>query len=745
MNQAIPELASLRQVTDDIDPGVAALLFESSNDWMWVIDAAGRHVFSNRAIERILGYGHEEILQIADFVTLVHPDDRGRIAALLEQAVVSRTGWRGEVFRWRHKDGSHRWLESDGMPMFAATGELTGFCGADRDVTERIAQEQRIAASERLFRTTFERAGVGMAHLDLDGSWLRVNQPLCDMLAYSADELMCFRFQDITHPEDLEADLAQAKRLFAGEISAYSMEKRYIRKDGEIVWGMLTRSVVRDDEGVPQYAIAVVRDITDRKMAEAVRRQSERDYRTLFENTHDVLLVVDPQTGTIINANVRAATVYGCPREELIGMPMSQLSMTFARAKESIDELLRSGADVRFETVHRRRDGTAIELDVIAATVKYQGRDAVLNTCRDVTEERRLLRALSASELRFRSLVEHGYDMIAVTDEQGIIRFLTGSVSSTLGYAPEELLGATLGTHIHPDDRGPLAEAFSTAVQSESSRPGIICRVRRKDGTWRWCEGIGANLLKVEGVEGIVIVARDVTERRELELRLEQARRVESLGRVAATVAHEFNNLLMSISPAAQLLRRRHADSPDVVRIAEQLRGVVKRGSVITGDILRFSQPNDPVRERIDLHETLTAILQDLRPLLGERIELDFTVEPSLLIDADAVQFHQLISNLVLNARDAMPDGGTIRISGARLSAAGAGRCVEIAIHDSGPGVPPELQSRIFEPLFTTKRKGTGLGLALCQQVAAAHGGSISVENHPQGGALFRVRVPCAS
>jgi PAS domain S-box-containing protein len=242
------------QTAAHVDPLTAARLFESSTDWMWVIDTDGRHRFTNGAIEQILGYTPEEMMRVDDFIELVHPDDLPRMGALMEHAVATRSGWSAEVFRWRHRDGTYRWLESNGMPLFER-GELTGFCGADRDITPRMEQERR-------FRMTFERAGVGMAHLGVDGRWLRVNEPLCEILGYDADELLALRFHDVTHPDDLGADLAQFARLVAGETPSFSIEKRYIRKDGTVIWGMLTRSVVRDDAGNIEYTIAVVRDIT---------------------------------------------------------------------------------------------------------------------------------------------------------------------------------------------------------------------------------------------------------------------------------------------------------------------------------------------------------------------------------------------------------------------------------------------------------------------------------------------------
>jgi PAS domain S-box-containing protein len=558
------------------------------------------------------------------------------------------------------------------------------------------------------------------------------------MLGYAREELIELTFQDITHPEDLDADLAQAQRLFAGEIRSYSLEKRYRRKDGSVVWGMLTGSVVRDAGGTVEYAIAVVRDITDRKAVEAQRAQSERDYRTLFEASHDAILLMD-MTGTIVNVNQRAAQLYGYSREELIGSPIGLLSRNVERGRAHAERAIAGAPETRFETTHARKDGRVVELEANSVVVRYGGRDVVLTSYHDVTEEKRLLRALEANERRFRALVEHGYDMIAILDPQRRIRFASGSTMQTLGYAPDELTGRTLGESVHPEDLPRLAELYASVIDSPHARPSLVCRLRAKNGEWRWCEGGAVNLLHVEGVEGIVVIARDVTEHRELAARLEQARRVESLGRVAANVAHEFNNVLMAIQPLAQILERKPQDAERVLRAASQILASVKRGGVIASEILRFANPRAPLRQHVEVAPWLATAVEELRPVAGSRVALSVTADDSLAVSADPIQLHQLLANLVLNARDAMPIGGAIHLRAQR-----DGRYAAIAVRDSGTGIAPEIRARLFEPLFTTKRNGTGLGLALCQQIVTAHGGTIEVHSPAEGGTEILVKLPAA-
>ncbi|HKR63473.1 MAG TPA: PAS domain S-box protein [Thermoanaerobaculia bacterium] len=709
-----------------------AALCESSTDWIWIVDAEGRHLYSNRAAERVIGYTNDEILALPSFMMLMHPDDRERADALLERATQTRGGWHGEVFRWKSKREGWRWLESSGGPFFDGHGAIAGFFGVDRDITER-------EDSERRFRDTFENASVGIAHVDFEGRWLRVNQQFAQMLGYRAEELLHRHFRELTHPDDLPMDTKRRAELIDGDVTSYSIDKRYLRQDGSAVWANLSASLGRNAAGEPEYVIAVVRDITLQKEHEAAIEESERDYRTLFECSNDALLVVDARTATITDANPRALEMYGYTSRELIGMSMADLSLDYEAGKQQALALLAGAPGVPFATLHRRADGTELELENTMALTNFRGRPAVLNANRDMTERNRLRRELEISEHRFRSIVQNGFDLVAIVDESRTATFVSGSVEQILGFTSEELLGIDALSLFHPDDQPRVEKALRVLAASTDRRSELVCRVRNKAGAWRWCEGTGVNMLQVEGVNGIVIIARDVTARLELESRLEQARRVDSLGRVAATVAHEFNNALMTIQPAVDILARRYGSDEKIARLAEQLSSGVKRGKRISQQILRFANPAEPARKRLDVCEWLHDVVGELRTVVGKNALVTIACDDELVIDADADQLHQLVTNLVVNARDAMTSGGTIAVGARRDDDA-----VEISVRDEGSGIPADVLPHLFEPLFTTKRNGTGIGLPVCQQIAAMHGGSITVESEMGIGTLVRTRIPSA-
>jgi nitrogen-specific signal transduction histidine kinase/CheY-like chemotaxis protein len=250
---------------------------------------------------------------------------------------------------------------------------------------------------------------------------------------------------------------------------------------------------------------------------------------------------------------------------------------------------------------------------------------------------------------------------------------------------------------------------------------------------------------------GVVVTFTDLSERRKLEARLEQANRLSSLGRLAATVAHEFNNVLMGIAPFVEVVRR----APSAQKVATSLDHIansVKRGRRITQDILRFTQPAEPVRARVEVESWVHAVAMEARSLLSPIFDIEVDVQP-LSVEGDANQLHQIFMNLLLNARDAMPGGGTIRIAArrephdARFSFGAPvdpDRYVHFIISDTGCGMSEETLRHALEPLFTTKKSGTGLGLAVTHQVVLRHGGEIFIESAVGEGTTFHIFLPLA-
>nr|MDP9486792.1 PAS domain S-box protein [Actinomycetota bacterium] len=288
-----------------------------------------------------------------------------------------------------------RWVRAFIYPVEDEAGGIREVILMHEDITERKRAEEALSQSEENLRATFEQAAVGMAQVDLDGRWFRVNQKLCEIVGFTKEELRGLTFQEITHPDDLESDLEQLRRLLAGEIETYSMHKRYFRKEGSIVWINLTVSLVREPSGDPRYFIGVIEDITERKRTEEALNQSEELYRTVVEQAAESIFLVEAETGRVLESNAALQSSLGYTAEELKGMTLYDI---VAHDRESVERnielVMREGRRSLGERRYRRREGTLAEVEVNVSAVPYDGRRVMCVVAHDVTERKRAERAL---------------------------------------------------------------------------------------------------------------------------------------------------------------------------------------------------------------------------------------------------------------------------------------------------------------------------------------------------------------
>ncbi|MHB9002158.1 MAG: response regulator [Thermoanaerobaculia bacterium] len=377
----------------------------------------------------------------------------------------------------------------------------------------------------------------------------------------------------------------------------------------------------------------------------------------------------------------------------------------------------------------------------------------------EIAERKRIEQALRESEEQYRRIVEGAQEGIWMIDAGSRTTFVNPKMCDILGYTTVEMIGRSVFDFIDPAATSELESRISRRRSGLSDDYDLL--LRRRDGTPVWTRVTASPLRDASGnYAGSLAMVTDITERlrsqeehRRMERRLEQAQRVDSLGRVAATIAHEFNNVLMGIQPFAEVISRRAGDDERISKAAEQISNSVRRGKRVTDDILRFTRPIEPQIEVIDMGKWVAQIEPELRGVAGSSVQITASVpaEP-LFARCDAAQMQQVATNLVINARDAMPDGGTITLTLTTSTREdnlliGLGEdepFVHLSVRDTGSGIPPEMLKQVFEPLFTTKRSGTGLGLAVARQVLIQHGGFIYAENAPGGGTAFHIFLPRA-
>jgi len=485
-------------------------------------------------------------------------------------------------------------------------------------------------------------------------------------------------------------------------------------------------------------------------------RNSEEKYHNLINTASDAILVIDAESRLILEANNKACELLGIPEHELLGTRDDQLYPADKREEYRRYLTPPTGGTARGgELELRRAHGSIVPVEVSAGTAEISGRRAVVGIFRDIRERFEAAAVLRRSEERFGYLIQNLSDIITVVAVDGTMLYHSPSVERVVGYRPTELIGNSLLDFIHPEDLASVRAALERVALEPGTAVPPEFRFRHKDGSWVWLEAFGNNLLNDAAVGGLVFTSRDVTARRGLEEQVRQSQKMEAVGRLAGGIAHDFNNMLMVIRGYAEIVMHHAAGVQGVRQSAETIVRTTESAASLTRQLLSFARKHVFSPQVIDLNALVGEMSNMLRGLLGEEMELVVKLDPWLgSISADPGQIEQVIMNLVVNARDAMPQGGKLGLETANMNVQDgsvrhhdvvpAGKYVRLTVSDTGVGMNPETQSHIFEPFFTTKSKeeGTGLGLSVVYNIVHDSGGHLWVNSEPGRGSSFHIYFP---
>jgi PAS domain S-box-containing protein len=562
---------------------------------------------------------------------LVHPEDANRAHALLASSIASRQGWTGVVVRWRHKDGSYRFLESNAVPVFDDKDTLVGFQGADRDITERRRAEHAL----RFTQFAVEHAADAVFWIDHEAKFVYVNASACASLGYTKAELLQLSVSDIA--PDLPAEM-------------WPMRRQRLVEAGQLV----------------------------------------------------------------------------------------------------------------YESRHRTKNGQMFPVELTASWVQFEGESYVCGFARDITTRKQAEQTHRESEEKFRALVEDSPDIIARFDRDCRCLYVNPAVHAALGVAPEALIDRTVEATGQPADRVAWLEAMIRRVFESGQEQTFEFDAMTPKGEDAYLAR-GVPEFSADGsVVSALLVFRNITDRRRaeqekerLQSQLIQAQKMEAIGRLAGGIAHDFNNMLTGILGYAELAL---ADLDPAHAAVECLQGtidVVAQCKALTSQILAFGRKQVLSMAVVDLNEVILSAGKMLRRIIGEDIEMRILPHPELArVRADSAQVLQILLNLAVNARDAMPRGGVLSIATANtvLSEQVVEEVLDIrrgdyalvTVSDTGCGMDSDTLSHVFEPFFTTKQlgRGTGLGLATVYGIVKQHGGHIDVQSTPSTGTMFRIYLP---
>lgn len=602
------------------------------------------------------------------------------------------------------------------------------------------------------FEALAESASDAIICIDAEDTILFWNRAAERMFGFDRADALGRPLTIIIPDEYGERNRASLLRMAAGEsprLHGGTVALRARRADGTEL--PVEVSVSRWQNGSSHFFTAMIRDVSDRVALHDLVDTSEQDYRRLFEYAHDAILILEPATETVLAANRRACELYGMEHDRLVGRSIAEFSLDPAVGKRRISETLSAGGRHFFSTVQTKKDGTPMELEIAAAVVHYHGADAILSINRDVTARNVAQRELARERDFVSRVLDVAASLVIVLDRNGNILRFNQACERSSGRRAAEVVGRPFWEVLLPDE-----DVDTTRAEFERLRRGTFPsffenRWRRADGALRRISWANTALVDVYGApEFVVGTGIDVTEARQVEEQLATAQRLSHIGEVAASVAHEFNNVLMGISPFVSILEKRASADAATANATTHIGRAVARGRAIVGEILRYAQPAQPMRQEIDVHAFLAELARELMPQLGQRVTLSVEAPVGLSVMADAVQLHQVMWNLVLNARDAMPGGGRITIEVSRGTSGtpefglvtDPARFVHFRITDEGSGMSRETLDRLFEPLFTTKKSGTGLGLAVTYQIVRRHDGYVFVVSEPGRGTTFHVYLP---
>ena len=623
---------------------------------------------------------------------------------------------------------------------------------------KKVAEESLRKAEEK-YRGIFEGALEGFFETSPEGHLLTVNPALAKILGYDSPEDATTTIRDVATQVWAEPDeRSRCMQLLEREGAVLSYQCRFRRKDGKPIWVSMNVRRVCDPDGRTSHLSGSLEDITGRKQADQSLRASEAKFRAIVENSHDGIIFADAK-GIILYRSPSHRLIDGYTDEERIGNSLFETVHPddLAAVRRGWTAVM-SHADTVQQIQYRIRhkDGTWRWVETFAQNLLGNPNvEVVILTSRDITERKRVEEALGDSEEQYRSLLTNSTDMIFIAQDQ-VIKFRNPLMTLTLGYSEEELTAFPFAKIIHPEDRAMVEERHQKRLRGEEVLNTYSFRILTKQERVLWVQ-LNPTPVTWEGRPAVLCSLRDITSQKLLEMQYLQSQKMEAIGRLAGGIAHDFNNLLTVIKGYSHLALIDLKEGDPLKGNLEEIENAAERAARLTRQILAFSRRQIMEMKVLDLNSVLYDLDKMLRRVIGEDIELVTLVAEDLgKVKTDSGQIEQVIVNLAVNARDAMPEGGklTIETANVELDEAYAGRHIAVkpgryamlAVSDTGCGMSPEVQEEIFEPFFTTKEKGkgTGLGLSTVYGIVKQSGGNIWVYSELGQGTTFKIYLPLA-
>ena len=760
----------------------------------WELDLeSGRAACSDQMLHLFGIQEHREGFTKEEWIQFVHPDDRERILAEFQASLQSGVAV-DRHYRTVWQDGSVRWLFTRSHVMLDANGRPGRVVGMSFDETEQVRDKERL----RFLSNAVEQSPVSIVITDLDGNIEYANPKTTEVTGYAWEELKGKNPRILKSGQTSEEEYRELwKTIRTGEWRGTFLNKK---KNGDLFWEEATIRPIRGSSGAPTHYLALKEDVTARKLAENALRRSETKFRTLYNSTSDAVMLLDHRG--FFDCNKAALTMFGCASREEFSLrhpgnmspsaqPCGTDSLTLAN--QHIAMAIETGTN-QFEWVHKRLDtGETFPAEVLLNAMELDGKRVLQAVVRDITRRKRAENALRESELKYRTLVRHIPQRIIYKDRESVYVSCNDLFAQDLGVPAADIAGRSdfdfyppeLAEKYRADDRRIMELGRAVELEEDYIANGKPCTVFT----------LKTPVISEQGkVIGVFGVFTDITDRkraeaalRQSERQLVQAQKLESIGLLAAGIAHEINTPIQYVGDNAKFLEEAFRDLTRFVgpqrEIAEALRrsqepglaaaldqifqevdvdylreevpkaiGQLSEGVEQVARIVRamkeFSHPGPVERVPLDINRAIESTILVSKNEWKYVAELTTNFDPALpLVPCVAGEFNQVVLNLIVNAAHAIADVmKTTRAKGViKISTRRRGEWAEVRVTDTGTGIPEAIQAKVFDPFFTTKEvgKGTGQGLSIAHAVIVQkHRGTLRFETELAVGTTFIIQIP---
>ncbi|MBL7959081.1 PAS domain S-box protein [bacterium] len=759
LKSKFPESYEILNENDKRSIDTFELIDHTISDMLLILDSQGHITFASSSYHRILN--NKKIETGYDFFSDVHPGDRGLTLQTFHDVLKGDSDKRIE-YRLIIQDDEYKHIESQWNAAVDELGLVRQIILVARIITKRKRAEEALRESVKHFRALLENISDAISLINPYGIVLYTSRSTNRVLGYSANEFVGTNVFDLIHTDDLSTVLEQMTVLRKKEGSVQSLQFRIKHKDASWRW---MEGVVNNLTHEPSVQAIVFnyRDITERKEAEEAFRENDKRFRALVENSSDALILISGE-GIISYVGPSFSHIVGHSQEETLTVNLFQFIHPDDRKQtESLfNELLKRPKHIltiQFRMFHK--DGSWRWMEGVANNLLTEPSiGAIVLNFRDITDRKKANEALAEEKGRLLVTLRSIGEGVITTDILGRVMLMNKSAELITQYTQEEAFDKPIRQILplrsikseesidHPVDKVLKTKRIADAadhvlIMPRNKERHIItdnaAPIQDKDG----------NLL------GVVVVFRDTTDRLKMEEELLKARKIESIGILAGGIAHDFNNILSAIlgNISMSKMKLEHGNKEKSLELLIRAEKASERARDLTQQLLTFSKGGAPVRKT----SSISDLLRDSANFssAGSNVRCEFAISPNLWqVDMDGGQMSQVINNLIINARQAMPNGGVVTIEALNIifdsdnTKYGVllkkGNYIKIAVRDQGMGIAPENLQKIFDPYFTTKKTGSGLGLATSYSIIKNHEGAITAESISGKGTTFIIVLPAS-